>query len=181
MDLTRLGELAQLIQQRNALEVAIARMTGRPAHLGALGEFIAAEIFDIQLATSGSNKGHDGWFRSGPLAGKTTNIKWYARQEWTLDIREAALPDTFLVLAGPRRAAQADIAGTRAWHIETVYFFDAVELVARLRARSLTPGTASSVATPFWIDAEIHPQQTNRQFLLSEEQRQALALFAPPP
>ena len=44
-----LERLADLIRERNANEVAITRIVGRPAQLGHIGEHIASRIFDIEL------------------------------------------------------------------------------------------------------------------------------------
>ena len=65
----QLDALAGLLRARDALDAEIVRTIGRPASIGNLGEFIAARIFDIHLAASGVNPGHDGYFASGaPLA-----------------------------------------------------------------------------------------------------------------
>ena len=52
----------------------LAELIGRPSAPGNIGEFVAAKIFAIQLATSGSHPGHDGVFTARSLAGKTVNI-----------------------------------------------------------------------------------------------------------
>ena len=72
-----LQRLAELIRNRNSIERNIASITGRPALTGHTGEYIAANIFDIQLVESASEKGIDGHFNTGPLAGRSVNIKWY--------------------------------------------------------------------------------------------------------
>ena len=74
-----LGLLASLIRQRNAAEIKIAAIIGRPASIGHLGEYIASKIFNIDLVRSASHKAIDGHFSDGPLAGRSVNIKWYAR------------------------------------------------------------------------------------------------------
>lgn len=89
----KLKELAELLRKRNEIDSAISSVIGRPAMSGHLGEFIAARIFDIHLAESATNKGTDGQFKNGPLAGKSVNIKLYGKQEGLLDINPAALPD----------------------------------------------------------------------------------------
>jgi len=50
-----------------------------------MGEWIASKVFDIQLEDSAVAKAIDGRFRSGPLAGKTVNIKIYGKREGLLD------------------------------------------------------------------------------------------------
>ena len=76
-----LTKLAQLIKQRNLLEEEITAVIGRPAQIGHLGEYIAAQIFDIQLEESAVAKGIDGYFQSSPIKNRSVNIKWYAKQE----------------------------------------------------------------------------------------------------
>jgi hypothetical protein len=60
---------------------------------GHLGEWIAAEIFAIDLEASAVAKVIDGRFTSGPLAGCTVNIKWYGMREALLDMTEDARLD----------------------------------------------------------------------------------------
>ena len=62
-----LERLADLIRERNANEVAITRIVGRPAQLGHIGEYIASRIFDIELEQDAAHRGSDGQFRSGPF------------------------------------------------------------------------------------------------------------------
>ena len=97
----QLEELAGLLRARNALDAEIVQILGRPATTGSLGEFIAARIFDINLATSGVNPGHDGVFASGPLVGKTVNVKMYSSDDALLDVSPHPA-DYYLVLRGPR-------------------------------------------------------------------------------
>ena len=73
-----LQELASLIKARNVLENSIAGIIGRPAHPGHIGEFVASRIFDIELPESAVNRGCDGHFRTGLLAGKSVNVKKYS-------------------------------------------------------------------------------------------------------
>ena len=63
-----LERLADLIRERNANEVAITGIVGRPAQLGHIGEYIASRIFDIELEQDAAHRGSDGQFRSGPFA-----------------------------------------------------------------------------------------------------------------
>lgn len=97
----QLEALAGLLRARNALDAEIVQILGRPATTGNLGEFIAARIFDIHLATSGVNPGHDGVFASGPLVGKTVNVKMYSSDDALLDVSPHPA-DYYLVLRGPR-------------------------------------------------------------------------------
>lgn len=174
-DLTR---LADLLRQRNDLDREIAALTGRPALPGHLGEYIAAAIFDIELHPSAVSKGSDGRFRSGPLAGRTVNVKWYSAFCGLLDIRPDALPEYFLVLAGPRTPAVSSRNTTLPLVIASVYLFQAATLVHALTGR-VKIGVATSVAIPFWDAAELYPTNRNTCFPLSDEQRRLLSSFRP--
>jgi hypothetical protein len=111
------------------------------------------------------------------LAGKTVSIKWYAKQEGILDIRPDALPDYYLVLAGPETAPASSRGSVRPWLIESVYLFQAAALVQSLKQRRVKMGVATSVASPMWADAEVYPEQHKRVLVLTEEQRHMLSLF----
>ncbi len=71
-----LRQLADLIRARNASDRGIARIIGRPAPMGHIGEFVAAQVFDIAPEEAADHKGADGHFRSGPLAGRTVIVKF---------------------------------------------------------------------------------------------------------
>jgi hypothetical protein len=173
-----LKELAELIRQRNALGKEITRIIGRPGQVGHLGEFIAARVFDIALETSAVNKGFDGRIRSGPLAGKSVNIKWYAKKEGLLDIRVDAVPDFYLVLTGPPTKVLHSRGEDRPWLIDAAYLFDAVPLVERLRLKELQLGVATSVRKDLWIAAEVFPKPNNAALRLSADQCALLSLFS---
>jgi len=119
-----LESLALLIRQRNEVEVEITRIIGRPAQLGHIGEYVAARVFRIALASSAAEKGHDGQFEDGPLKGRTVNIKWYAKREGILDILSMSLPDFYLVLAGPHEPAGSSKGTSRPWLITSVFQAD---------------------------------------------------------
>lgn len=172
-----LSRLAELIKTRNAVASDIAAIIGRPAQIGHLGEYIAARIFGIELEESAAHKGSDGRFADGPLAGKTVNIKWYAKLEGLLDINPNAIPDYYLVLTGPRSAAASSRSGVRPWVIEAAFLFDADELVEALHRRGVKVGIATSVARQYWEEAEVYPSQHNLRLSLSPENRNLLALF----
>ena len=101
MDATTIAKLAALLHTRNAVAKEITALIDRPAQIGHVDEFIAAQVFDIALELSATNKGFDGRFRSGALAGKTVDVKWYARREGIIDLRLDDLPDYYLILTGP--------------------------------------------------------------------------------
>jgi hypothetical protein len=93
--------LAQLLTARDALDGQIAELVGRPARPGDVGEFIAAQVFDLELAASATQAGYDGIFRSGrrratPVgsAGGVTAWRpaWRRGASWCRD-RQATLPD----------------------------------------------------------------------------------------
>jgi len=172
-----LVELAKLIRERNRVAGDIATLISRPAQVGHVGEYIASQVFEIALERNAAHKAIDGHFRCGPLAGRSVNVKCYTRQEGLLDITSDALPDYYLVLAGPRSGAVAARGATRPWVIELAFLFDAKELVGSLRERGVKVGVATSVARSYWEGAEIHPNQRNSTLRLSEEQHSPLRLF----
>jgi hypothetical protein len=101
----RLEELAELIRRKNAIDAAIAAIVGRPAQMGHVGEFVAAEIFGTLLEHSASTRSIDGYFATAPLAGRSVNITWYGKQEGLLDLARDYPPDYYLVLTGPKGLA----------------------------------------------------------------------------
>jgi hypothetical protein len=129
------------------------------------------------LEESASQKGLDGRFTHGQLAGRSVNIKWYAKREGLLDVTPDALPDFYLVLAGPKSAASSSRGEDRPWVIENVYLFDAPQLVRRLRSRGVKIGIATSVRQQLWDEAEIYPTARNTRLILSNAQRKLLAHF----
>jgi hypothetical protein len=171
-----LAQLASLIKRRNAVEQEITALSGRPAAIGHLGEYIAAEIFHIALVDSASEKTIDGHFTTGPLVGRSVNIKWYAMQEGLLDITPTLQPDYFLVLAGPKPNGLLR-RGPRPWLIESVHCFSGPELIEVLQMRPVNIGIATSVRRELWSKAEVYSHQNNPQLIVSDEQRRLLALF----
>lgn len=99
MPLHRLDGLSELVAEHNAVSTRIAAILGRPAQLGHLGEFVASVLFDIQLESSANNKGFDGRFKGGALAGRSVDIKTYAKREGIMDLRMEDLPDQASVAA----------------------------------------------------------------------------------
>jgi len=172
-----LPRLAALMKDKHLIDEQIAHLVGRPAQIGHVGEYIASEIFDIALERSATAKGIDGHFATGSLAGRTANIKWYAKSESILDLTPAHLPDDYLVLIGPRVAPASSRGTHRPWLIHYAFLFDAHELVAELSARGSKLGVASSVPRRYWDEAEIYPAQNSKRLLLTNEQRAALGLF----
>ncbi|MDA1358901.1 hypothetical protein O1R50_04665 [Glycomyces luteolus] len=178
MDEDGLKSIAMLLQARNEIEARIADIVGRPLVHGHLSDWIAAEIFDIELEPSASHA-VDGWFRSGPLAGRTVNIKHYTRVEGLLDLTDSDELEYYLVMTGPRAAARP--GAHRPWGIDHVYVFDAFELTQSLRTYMRRIGVATSVRSELWHAAEIYPRAANPSFKLTPTQVAALEGFASAP
>ena len=172
-----LRRLAELIESRNAVEREIAEIVGRPGLIGHVGEYVASEIFGIELLESASHRAIDGHFTDGALAGRSVNVKWYTRDEGLLDITPKHLPDYYLVLAGPRTAAASSRGATRPWAISSVFLFDTRKLMPRLKARGIKIGTATGVARHYWDDAEVYPTQASGALALTTEQRAMIEMF----
>ena len=169
--------IAQLLYARNAIDAEIGTLMHRPMTSGHLGEWIASEIFDIELEPSAVAAGIDGNFRSGPLQGQTVNIKWYLKREGLLDTSESVRLDYYLVLAGPVSAAASSRGSTRPWCIEAVFLFDARQLRAEQVERGVKRGVASSVVKRQWEAAEIFPAPGNPIVAISPHQAEMLELF----
>jgi hypothetical protein len=146
---------------------------------GHLGEWIAARIFSIDLESSASSAAIDGRFAAGPLAGRTVNIKWYLKREGLLDVTESVLLDYYLVMTGPAALATHSRGSTRPWVIESVYLFDARQLLTELRNRRVKVGLASSVVSAQWTAAEIYPRQRNPALSVSPDQTALLRKLGP--
>ena len=175
-----LEKLAELIKRRNRIEIdnKIAGIINRPAERGHVGEFIASRIFDIELERSATHKGFDGYFRSGNLAGKTVNIKWYGKNERVLDINENAVPDYYLVMTGEHSPPESSKGMERPWVILYVYLFNAKKLIEELKRAGVKIGVATSVRKKLWDEAEIYPEQRNKELILTGKQRELLRLFS---
>lgn len=173
-ELSDLSPLVDLLQRRNEIDNEIARLIGRPAEKGHVGEHIASGLFDIELESSAVQAGYDGRFRSGLLAGKTVNIKWYAKREGLLDVNTDHLPDYYLVMAGPKTAPASSAGTTRPWLVSEVFLFEAEGLLKRLRSRGVKIGVATSVTAVEWHAARIFPEGGDQRFQLSSEAKTIL-------
>lgn len=175
--------LADLLQQRRAIEAQISQIIGRPGHPGHIGEFVAATVFDISLHASATNRASDGVFRSGPLVGRSVNIKWYSRAENLLDLATSPVSsehaDIYLVLTGPRSGG-AGREFVLPWTIEAAYVFDSHALVEEQLRRGVAIGTASSVPRHLWQAAMVYPASQSPLLQLDERQRFLIALFHDP-
>ena len=170
-----LEPLAMFIKQRNEIDKDISEIIGRPAERGHIGEFVAAEIFGIELHESAVHKGSDGIFRRGRLLGRTVNIKSYGKREGILDMKREDPPDFYLVLTGPKTVAMSSRDTTRPWVISSVFLFDHNELISRLNVKI---GVATSIRHHFWEEAEIYPNPNNGMLVLNPEQRSMLDMFS---
>jgi hypothetical protein len=168
--------VAELVRQRNAIDEQIARIIQRPVVAGHLGEWLASQIFDIQLADSAITAGVDGYFRSGALQGRFVNIKWYLKREGMLDTTEATALDYYLVLTGPASSTVSSRGAVRPLCVEAIYLFDAHQLRDEQLARGVKRGVASSVRKQQWIAAQIYPA-VSRRFPLTARQTELLGLF----
>ncbi|TDC11389.1 hypothetical protein E1267_00080 [Nonomuraea longispora] len=171
-------QIAALLRERNGIDQQIAAIIDRPMTAGHLGEWIAARIFRIELESSATATAVDGRFTCGPLRGRSVNVKWYLRREGLLDLGVRTNPDYYLVLAGPASPAASSRGGTRPRCIESVYVFDAEQLLGELRARGVEIGVASSVRAAQWEAAEIYPGARSSLLPISPEQAALLRLFA---
>jgi len=159
------------------IDEKISNLISRPAEKGHIGEFIAANIFDIELNASASQKGNDGIFNSGILKGRTVNVKFSSKQNGFVNLQPDHTPDYYLVLIGPKSNTSSSRNRTRPWIITSVFLFDAQKLHNILKSRGVKIGIASSVHQNLWNEYEIYPTLTNRFVNLTKEQQKLLQLF----
>jgi len=175
----RLSDLTQHLSNLNDTMDEVFHLIGESCEKGHVGEFIASEIFDIELFFKKTIKRTDGIFRAGPLIGKNVNIKFYPKREGILDLPttlpDPPPPDYYLVLTGPK--GKRGKKEPRPWVIDAVYLFDAKAIVKNLRKRDVNVGVASSVKNELWTDAEIYPTQRFMSITLSTKQKKMLRLF----
>ena len=177
IDESNLQHLARLLRKRNANEVAITRVIGRAALLGHIGEYIASQIFYVDLGQSAVQPGIDGHFKSGPLAGQSVNIKMYSKREGKLDVYPEYLPDYYLVLTGPKYVARNSKGTARPWGINEVFLFEAKPLIERLRQRDVKLGIGTSVREEEWMAARIYPHTPDSPLVLTSTQRDSIRHF----
>jgi hypothetical protein len=175
--MSNLDKLADLLSEMNSIGDRISEITQRSATIGHTGEYIASRIFDIELEESASAKAIDGHFRNVTLAGKTVNIKWYSKQEYLLDITPDSLPDYYLVMTGPKDLEGTSKGGIRPWLINSVFLFNAADLVIELAARGVNVGTASSVRKHEWQAAEIYPNKRSMVYRMTDGQMAQILAF----
>lgn len=178
MDHEQAKAVAELLHERNAIDAAIAGIIDRPVTATHLGRWIAAQIFDIQLADSATSP-IAGRFRSGPLQGSTVSIRWYMKHEGLLDSSASPAFDYYLVLTGPPSPPVSSRGTMRPWCIEMVFLFNARQLRDEQIARGARLGTASSVTRQQWNAAEVFPSPGNRLLPVTPQQAGMLRLFGP--
>ena len=177
--MSQLEQLASLLAKRNGIDKEIAGLISRPALKGHVGEWIAQESFGVKLEESAAQRGFDGRFADGPLAGKTVNVKWYGKREGILDINPDGVPHCYLVMTGPKAAAMTSRGQTLPWVITEVFLFDAPALVKRFRVQKRRLGVAAYVRQHEWEAARIYPEAAPGPLLtLTDVQQGALRLFA---
>ena len=99
-------------------------------------------------------------------------------KEGLLDIRVDAVPDFYLVLAGPQTRVLYSRGENRPWLIDFAYLFEAPQLIAGLQRKKLKLGVATSVSNDLWHGAEIFPNASNPMLLLNSDQFSMLSLFS---
>jgi hypothetical protein len=177
-----LPALAALIRERGAIDLEIAKILNRPVHSGHFGEFVASAIFDIEPSPTANQKGYDGYFRTGSLAGRTVNVKYRTRHRGMLNLGTSAdprdHPDFYLAVEGPR-IPMGSTKGTNApLCVDAVYLFESQHLLTALAARGIRPGAPTGVRRELWDASMIYPEARNPLLELTKEQREALSLFA---
>ena len=172
-----LQKLADLIQKRNRTAGEITELIGRPAQIGHVGEYLASRLFDIQLEDSAVAKGIDGHFRSGELAGRHVNVKFYGKREGILDLRLDAIPDFYLVMTGPKSSIGHSRGEARPWCVDYVFLFEGRKLLDHLVERGVKICEATSVISAQWDRAEIYPNGQNQILTLDKAQLEVLKLF----
>lgn len=175
-----LPRLAELIKARNTVEKNIAASIGQPVNTNTVGDYIASVIFNIALEAPEAHRGYDGKFSTGPLAGQRVVIQWWTKHENMLHLKTDVPVDYYLVLAGPRTSESPAHSPSNPWTIESVFLFNAQELLTALRERHVQIGSGTSVIGELWDRAQLYPVQHNTRLPLSEEQRNLFALFLPP-
>ncbi len=168
--------LASLLKSRNTIDHKIATLIGHPAQVQSVGEYIASVIFGIALDEPTMHKTSDGRFTRGPLMGRTVDVQWHTRREGILHLKMDPLPDYYMAFVGSKEATDLH-ALSLPWVIESAYLFDADELLTALHERGVQVGKGTSITGPLWERAEIYPTQRNNHLVLSQEERDMLALF----
>ena len=127
---------------------------------------------------SASKKGVDGWCLDGPLRGRAVNIKIYGKREGLLNITLRNLADYYLVMTGSQSQPVTSKGTVRPIVISNVYLFNMKKLLGELKKRGVKIGVATSVAKKYWDEAEIYKSQTNKELILTVDQRRCWEYFS---
>lgn len=177
-----LVDLALAVRKKNVADGRVARLLCRPALPGHFGEFVASQVFGIELYLNAARPRSDGVFRGGELGGKSVNIKYYTKHDGLLNMSKDGKtePDYYLVMTGPKEKAESSRGKTRPWVIESVFVFNAAALVRELLRRNPTKkiGVAAGVPKDLWEAAMIYPDGVSSLLSVTDVQRGLLALFA---
>jgi len=173
-----LKTLSDLIKTRNSIDADISQIIQRPAFTGHLGEYIASKIFDINLNSSATQKGHDGFFQSGTLKGKSVNVKFYSKRETLLDLSLDSPPDYYLVLSGPKISQTSSKNTTRPLVITYIFLIHSDTFLQQSKQRGIKITKQTSTIESQWTEYEIYPTRNENLFNLSDEQRNFLSLFS---
>jgi hypothetical protein len=87
------------------------------------------------------------------------------------------LPNYYLVLAGDKGGQGTSKGLVQPWLIRNVFLFEADILLKSLNSRCVKIGTATSVSSAHWADAEIYPVNNNPSYPLNVTQTRMLELF----
>ena len=178
-----LSKLALLLSKRNFIDEEIGAIIGRPASTGHIGEYIAAEIFNIELLESATEKGIDGLFKSGsPLENSSVNVKFYLLRHNSINISaEAPPPDYYLVLRGPTPKKESSRGSVYPLGISSIHLFHSKTLIGELTGKvkvGMGSSKNTSVAAKYWDEAELYPSAKRTDLVLCKEQIEKLDLFS---
>ena len=175
----QLEQLADLLQVLNTVNHALSGLLGRTANVGNISEIIASEILDIQLAERANHPVFDGTFASGPLQGKTVNVKWRNDGSKTINMKDSdMLPDYFLALTGPKKSSTKMGSPYHPFAIKEVCLFAAASLVQRLKKDGIPIGHQTRVGAEAWEKARIYPVQKGSPLPLMRTQEDLFTVFA---
>lgn len=180
--MSELKKLSRLIRQWNEIEAEIFELIGYPGTISNIGEYLAEQVFGVDLEKSKTQRAFDGKFTQGNLSGRTVNVKIARERERFIDWRDDALPEYFLILTGSRRQSGKSVKRSRPILVTNVYLFNVKETRKNLHSRGVIPPhgerVQASVTNDQWDEAEIYPKQTSQLLTLTPRQKQMLSLFS---
>ena len=101
METDSLAQAAALLRERNAIDVELAGLIHRLMTSGHLGGGLPRRSLTSNSEHQLLRQALMAVSRSGPLSGRTVNIKWSLKREGLLDMTESVALDYYLVLTGP--------------------------------------------------------------------------------